>query len=60
MAPRSNYRHVSMREVRRIAQLAKVHGEPYLEELLAIATYAADEEVRRYAYDEVVSPRYAS
>ena len=56
----TNYRHISMREVRRIAQLARVHGEPYLEQLLAIATYATDEEVRRYAYEEAMNPRYAS
>ncbi len=48
----SDVRGVSMREAKRIAKLALIHGEPYLVQLLAIAEYAVDEEVRRFAYEE--------
>jgi hypothetical protein len=41
-----------MREAKRIAKLALIHGEPYLDQLLAIAEYALDDEVRRFAYEE--------
>ncbi len=48
----SDVRGVPMREAKRIAKLALIHGEPYLVQLLAIAEYAVDEEVRRFAYEE--------
>jgi hypothetical protein len=41
-----------MREVKRIAKLAVNDGEPYVDQLLAIAEYAVDDEVRRFAYEE--------
>ncbi len=52
MALTTDVRRVSMRDVKRIAKLTLVHGEPYLEQLLAVAEYAVDEEVRRFAYEE--------
>jgi hypothetical protein len=41
-----------MREAKRIAKLALIHGEPYLDQLLTIAEHAGDDEVRRFAYEE--------
>lgn len=52
MLTTTDLRRVSMRDAKRIAKLVVVHGEPYLDQLLAIAEYAADEEVRRFAYEE--------
>ncbi len=53
MAPATDVGAVSIRDVRRIAALARVHGEPYLAQLIAIASYAVDEAVRRLAYEEL-------
>lgn len=52
MGAQTDVQRVSMREARRIAKLAVIHGEPYLDQLLAIAEYALDDEVRRFAYEE--------
>ncbi len=52
MAVATDVRGVSMRDAKRIAKLTLVHGEPYVEQLLAVAEHAVDEEVRRFAYEE--------
>jgi hypothetical protein len=43
-------RTASMSEAKRIAKLAAVHGEPYMDHLLLLVEHAQSDEVRRFAY----------
>ncbi len=52
MALATDVRGVSMRDAKRHAQLVRIHGEPYVDQLLAVAKHAPDEEVRRLASEE--------
>ncbi len=52
MALATDVRGVSMRDAKCIAKLVLIHGEPYVDQLLAVAEHAPDEEVRRFAYEE--------
>jgi hypothetical protein len=46
----------SLSEAKRIATLASVHGEPYLDQLMLLIEHAQDDEVRRYAYAALIHP----
>ena len=49
-------RTASLSEAKRIATLAAVHGEPYIDQLMLLIEHAQDDEVRRYAYAALIHP----